>query len=580
MATRSGREELREAMRRCKGGVAYAGCLGLFINVLHLVVPFYMVQVYDRVVPGRSMDTLIMLTLLALAGLLFLAMLEYVRARVFVIVGERFAGRIGQPVLMAAVRDSLRSNGEAGREAMRDVQELRQFLTGGPISLPFDAVFAPLFLTVLFLVHPAFGVLGIVGALLLALMSFALEVVSRPQADANRSAMRSHIEVGTAIRNAEVIEAMGMLDAIGLRWRQGQQQALRMVGSGTTAAKAIATAARTLRTAIQIAVLATGAVLIINNAASPGSMFAAMIMTGRLLNPFEQMIQGWRQWRGAFGAWDRLKQLLGGFVQDRSEMRIDRPEGALVVDRVNFVPGGSDRLLLKGIHFHLEPRSVLGILGTSGAGKSTLARLLVGVWRPTSGGVYLDGHDAYAAERTSFGRYVGYLPQSPVLLDGTVRENIARFSDTDPGAVFAAARAAGIHEMIGRLPRGYETVVGDGGFLLSGGQRQRIALARALFGEPRLLVLDEPNASLDGEGEQALVKAIERARAGGAIVIVVAQRLSVMVVADHLMVLRDGAMEHFGERAHVMRLLSAQGSMRKADTGKVAHLPVAQAAAR
>ena len=566
---------LQSALKRTRAGVLYAALLGSFISALHLILPLYMVQVYDRVVPGRSFDTLIVLTLLAVAGLSFLGLMEYIRARVFMIVGERLARQLGAPVLQAAVAQSLRSQSTVATDAMRDVHELRQFVTGGPVSLPFDAIVSPLFLLLLFVLHPTYGVVGVIAVAILISLSIAMEYVARrPQASANDAAVRSHVEVGAAIRNAEIIEALGMRAAIASRWRQGQDRALMLVGAGNTAAKAISAVARSLRMMVQIAMLATGATLLINHQVSAGSMMAATIMLGRLLQPFDQLIQGWRQWCLAFGAFARLKQLLAGHVSDRLEVPAVATEGTVVIERLSFVPPGSDQALLKGISFSLTPGEVLGIIGPSGAGKSTLARLLVGVWKPSAGGIYLDGHDVYAWERTSFGRAVGYLPQNAALLEGTVRDNISRFADAELADVITAAKAAGVHEMIGRLPRGYETVIGDGAFVLSGGQRQRIALARALFGGPRLLVLDEPNSSMDAEGEQALLLAIEQARRNGTTVVIVAQRTSVVATADRLLVLREGRIERIGPRREVAKDYAAPAPRRSIGPAAVARLPL------
>lgn len=566
---------LQSALKRTRAGVLYAALLGSFISALHLILPLYMVQVYDRVVPGRSLDTLIVLTLLAVAGLSFLGLMEYIRARVFMIVGERLARQLGAPVLQAAVAQSLRSQSTVATDAMRDVHELRQFVTGGPVSLPFDAFVSPLFLLLLFVLHPTYGVVGVIAVAILISLSVAMEYVARrPQSSANDAAVRSHVEVGAAIRNAEIIEALGMRAAIASRWRQGQDRALMLVGAGNTAAKAISAVARSLRMMVQIAMLATGATLLINHQVSAGSMMAATIMLGRLLQPFDQLIQGWRQWCLAFGAFARLKQLLAGHVSDRLEVPAVATEGTVVIERLSFVPPGSDQALLKGISFSLTPGEVLGIIGPSGAGKSTLARLLVGVWKPSAGGIYLDGHDVYAWERTSFGRAVGYLPQNAALLEGTVRDNISRFADAELADVITAAKAAGVHEMIGRLPRGYETVIGDGAFVLSGGQRQRIALARALFGGPRLLVLDEPNSSMDAEGEQALLLAIEQARRNGTTVVIVAQRTSVVATADRLLVLREGRIERIGPRREVAKDYAAPAPRRSIGPAAVARLPL------
>lgn len=566
---------LQSALKRTRAGVLYAALLGSFISALHLILPLYMVQVYDRVVPGRSLDTLIVLTLLAVAGLSFLGLMEYIRARVFMIVGERLARQLGAPVLQAAVAQSLRSQSTVATDAMRDVHELRQFVTGGPVALPFDAIVSPLFLLLLFVLHPTYGVVGVIAVAILISLSVAMEYVARrPQASANDAAVHSHVEVGAAIRNAEIIEALGMRAAIASRWRQGQDRALMLVGAGNTAAKAISAVARSLRMMVQIAMLATGATLLINHQVSAGSMMAATIMLGRLLQPFDQLIQGWRQWCLAFGAFARLKQLLAGHISDRLEVPAVAAEGAVVIERLSFIPPGSDQALLKGISFSLTPGEVLGIIGPSGAGKSTLARLLVGVWKPSAGGIYLDGHDVYAWERTSFGRAVGYLPQNAALLEGTVRENISRFANADLADVITAAKAAGVHEMIGRLPRGYETVIGEGAFVLSGGQRQRIALARALFGGPRLLVLDEPNSSMDAEGEQALLLAIEQARRNGTTVVIVAQRTSVVATADRLLVLREGRIERIGPRREVAKDYAAPAPRRSIGPAAVARLPL------
>ncbi|MFZ1416113.1 MAG: type I secretion system permease/ATPase [Defluviicoccus sp.] len=566
---------LQSALKRTRAGVLYAGVLGTFISFLHLILPLYMLQVYDRVVPGRSLDTLIALTLLAVVGLGFLGLLEYIRARVFVIVGERLARQLGAPVLQAAVAQSLRSGSAGATDAMRDVHELRQFVTGGPVALPFDALVSPLFLLLLFVLHPTYGVVGVIAITVLISLSIAMEYVARrPQASANDAAVRSHVEVGAAIRNAELIEALGMRAAIASRWRRGQDRALMLVGAGNTAAKAIGAVARSLRMMVQVAMLGTGATLLINHEVSAGSMMAATIMLGRLLQPFDQLIQGWRQWCLAFGAFARLRQLLASHVSDRLEVPAVATEGAVVIERLSFIPPGSDQALLKSISFSLNPGEVLGIIGPSGAGKSTLARLLVGVWKPSAGGIYLDGHDVYAWERTSFGRAVGYLPQNAVLLEGTVRDNIGRFADAELADVIKAAKAAGVHEMIGRLPRGYETMIGEGAFVLSGGQRQRIALARALFGGPRLLVLDEPNSSMDAQGEDALLVAIEQARRTGTTVVIVAQRTSVVATADRLLVLREGRIERIGPRQEVVKDYAAPAPRRSATRASVARLPL------
>ncbi|MBL8666394.1 MAG: type I secretion system permease/ATPase [Rhodospirillales bacterium] len=572
---------LRTTWRQSAAGIGFAAFLGLFINILHLMVPMFAIQVYDRVMGSRSLETLALLVILVLCGLVYLAVLEFIRARVFMIVGERVARRLSAPTLEAAVAETLRSRSPVAANGMRDLQELRQFLSGGPVSLPIDAAFAPVFLMALILLHPAYAVVASGGAVLMIVMGLATEFLARrPAARANDAALKSHAEVGAAIRNAEVIEAMGMRAAIVRRWSVGQNRALALVGIGNQAAKALAAASRSTRMALQVAMLATGATLVVDHAVSSGSMMAASFITARLLHPFDALIDGWKQWANALCALRRLRTLLADGSAGRNREPVMATSGTLTVDNVTFMPPGSERPVLRSLRFALEEGEVLGIVGPSGAGKSTLARLLVGIWRPTTGGIYLDGHDVYTWERGSFGTQVGYLPQNTVLLDGTVRENIARFAEADPAEVIDAAKRADVHDLIGRLPQGYETKVGESGFALSGGQRQRIALARALFGAPRLLVLDEPNAHVDGTGEQALMQAIRGAKKSGTTVVVVAHRMAVMAVADKILVLRDGAVDQWGSRDTVMRTLVARAAPAQGGDAKVTRLPVVRAQVR
>lgn len=569
-------------LKRCVGGLAAAAVFGIVVNILYLTVPIYTIEIYDRVLSSRSLDTLAMLTLLCGVTLIFLAVLEYLRARVFMVVGEQVSQRLSTATLEAAVQASLKKPQAGSSQAMRDLQDLRQFMVSGPVMAPIDALFSPLFLTVLFLIHPAFALVAVVALIVMISLGLLTEFLARrPAGRANEVALRAQGEIAVAIRNAEVIEAMGMLPAVSRRWLSGQRQALAAASVGARAAKAFGAISRSVRLALQMAMLASGVILVIKGETSAGAMMSASILMGRLLFPFEHMIDNWRQWSQAATAFNRLKAVLAGGGADRSRSPIEVVRPRLLVDGVTFVPPGGDRAVLRGVRFALEPGEVLGVVGPSGAGKSTLARLLVGLWRPTTGGIYLDGHDVYSWERESFGRQVGYLPQNAVLLEGTVRDNIARFRDADIADIIAAARKADIHDLIGRLPLGYETRVGETAFNMSGGQRQRLALARALFGGPRFLILDEPNANTDAAGEQALMQAIRDAKAGGATVVIIAHRMSVMGVADKLLVLRDGAVEHFGARADVLKVLSSSPpALTVHKDPKVRALPIAGRTAR
>ena len=560
-------------MRDLAKGAGAAAFVGLFVNLMHLALPIYTNQIYDRVISSGSMDTLMALTLIVAIVLAFQAVLDYLRHRIFVILGSRVAARLGRPVFEAAVETTLRHGAGPASGAIRDLGDVRAFIAGGAIALPMDILVTPLFLVVLFLLHPLYGLIGLAGAVLLLLTGIATEVaVRRPTARATLANGNIHAETAAAIRNAEVIVAMGMLPAVARRWRRTQAQALDSVERGRAVAKALTAVARGLRTGLQIANVCAGAVLVINHQASAGTIVAAAVISSRLLLPYEQLIDGWRQWFDAIAALERIRDVLVRGSTTRSATPVTVERGVLVADRVGYVPAGQSVPLLRNVSFRVEGGELLGIVGPSGAGKSTLARLIVGLWAPTSGGIFLDGQSTFAHERGSFGVAVGYLPQDPLLLDGKVRENIARFRDADMADVVAAARLAGVHELIGRLPQGYETRLADAGARLSGGQRQRLALARALFGEPKLIVMDEPNSNLDGEGEAALIEAMQIARARGAAVVVVAQRMSILNRATRLLVLRDGAVAQIGDRAEV---LAALAPARKG--GRVEALPLREA---
>ncbi len=564
MARKPESPELREAMRDLGAGAGAAALVGFFVNLLHLALPLYTIQIYDRVISSGSFDTLAALTLIVAILLFFQATLDFLRARIFTILGARMAARLGRPVFEAAVEATLRDGTGTAAGAVRDLNDLRTFVASGAIVLPLDLAVTPFFLLVLFLLHPVYGIIGLVGAMVLTGMAVATELFARrPSSRATLASGGVQNETAAAIRNAEVITAMGMLPAVAERWRVSQARALESMERGRAVAKALHAVAKMLRIALQIAILCAGATLVVRHAVSPGTITASAVISARLLLPFEHLIDGWRQWLDAFAALERLRDVLVRGAAGRSRTGVAVERAVLVVDRLSYVPAGQDTALLRNVSFRLEAGELLGVVGPSGAGKSTLARLVVGLWAPTAGGIFLDGQSTFTHERSSFGTAVGYLPQEPLLLDGKVRENIARFRDADMAEVVAAARAAGVHEMIGRLPQGYETMLTAGGARLSGGQRQRLALARALFGNPHLIVLDEPNSALDADGEAALIGAIEAARARGAAVLVVAQRMSILNRADRLLVLRDGMVAQVGDRAEVMGTLAPQRAVAK-----------------
>ncbi|HXV30509.1 MAG TPA: type I secretion system permease/ATPase [Sinorhizobium sp.] len=531
----------------------YAAVLSACINLLQLTIPLYMMQVYDRVLNSQSMETLVMLTILAIGALVTFAILEFIRALTFQAMGSAVVRWLNLPVLTAAVQASADKGLARATQSLRDLAELRGFLTSAAVSAPLDAAWSPIFLGVLFLLHPAFGLIGAAAAALLLGCSLINDLLTRQlMKEASQANIEAVSKIGATLRHAEAIDAMGMLPALAKKWRVSQLHALGLLEASGNRSRAMTSITRCLRFSIQVVTLAAGAVLVIEQDITPGAIMATNILIARLLLPFDSIIENWRQWVMAIASWRRIREALNEDLAVRQTMPTPRSQGDLVVDKLVYAAPGLDVPIIKGISFSLTPGEVLGIVGPSAAGKSTLARLLVGIQKPTSGGVFLDGNNVYLWERGSFGQVAGYLPQSVSLLEGTIRENIARMEDGDPYKVLDAARLADVHDMIGRLPLGYDTQVGDGQLTLSGGQRQRIALARCLYGRPRLIVLDEPNANLDAIGERALIRAIEQASDDGAIIIVIAHRPAIMQVADKLLVLEGGRITQFGPRTDVV----------------------------
>lgn len=531
---------LSGALSRSVPALLISFAISLFLTLSVLVVPIYMMQVYDRVLTSRSLPTLFWLTVVVVGALVVHGILQLMRSIVHQRLGEWLGERLGEVAIPATVGRALR-DGSGSTQSLRDANEVRGFFAGRSLPTAMEMLWTPLFFVVLFLLHPVYGGIAVGGAALLTALGVINEIVShRSLVSSSDASVRAHQHIGSAVRNAEIVEAMGLMDRIIGRWRQANGEAAVMARRGHLRSEAIAATSRSLRLSLQVLLIAAGAALIIERQVGPGTLFAAMIILGRALAPYEALIDGWRQWLSAWAAVRRLRGIEGDATFVRSAAGLARPDGPLEIDRLVYVPPGASRPTLRGISLTVEPGEVLAIMGPSGAGKSTLARLIMGVWKPTSGAVRLDGQDVHQWDRASFGRVSGYLPQQVGLFDGTIAENIARLEEAPAEAVVAAARRADVHGLIGRLPYGYDTEITDPGFLLTGGQRQRIGLARALFGEPRLLVLDEPDANLDQAGSEALLAAVDWARASGAIVILISHRNTLLSIADRILELRDG----------------------------------------
>ncbi len=539
--------------------VLLAGMASLMLNLALFVPALVMLQVFDRVFSSRSIETLAMLCVLAVIALGFGACMDIVRGRALAVAGFTLDRRLSGHAL-AHVLDTAAASGHARTDVLRDVAVLRQFLSGGGILPLFDAPWAPVFLGVIALLHPLLGVAAAVSTLVLVAMGWvARRLTSEASRLATEQARHSADEAAQIVQGAEVIAAMGMGPAAIEHWHRGQHQALKAQDRLTRRSLWLGAAARSLRQLTQIALLALGAWLVLSDHATAGVMVATTTLLGRALQPAEQLIAGWKGLAEARAAWQRLSsQAVAAVTAER--VTPDAPQGRLSVDRLVFSLPGTRMPLLKGVSFTLAPGTSLGLVGASGCGKTTLLRLLLGLHAPLAGTVRLDGADVSQWDRAALGRHVGYLPQDAQLFAGTVAHNIARFGPVDSARVMAAARMAGVHELILQLPQGYGTRLGQQGVGVSGGQRRRIALARALYAEPRLLVLDEPDANLDAEGEAALAATLVRLKAAGTTVVVAGHRTSLMAQLDHVAVLREGTIELMGTAAAVLQRLRASSS--------------------
>ncbi|MEO8115271.1 MAG: type I secretion system permease/ATPase [Phenylobacterium sp.] len=561
---------LTRAINEGKRPFVVAAAFSFFSNVLYLALPLYTYQIYGRVLTSQSQATLWVLTLVVLFVFAVSSVIDDYRARILinygVLLDQRVSGRVFSALFDAAVRGD--PSGRA--QALRDLDLFRQTLTGVAAAAFFDVPWIPVFLGVLFVIDPLVGYVTTGGALGLLGLALWQERTIRPTSrDANDAALKSYAFTDAALRNGEVVRAMGMLPTLGGAWAGHRQVTIERGAAAAEQSNAFTDTIKAVRMGIQVLIIAIGAYLIMKGKIHSGMLFANMILASRALQPIERIVGAWEPLNNMARAHGRLMQLLERAEAPANAMSLPRPAGKLNVEGVNFAPLGVKKLVLVNVAFTLEPGEVLGVIGPSGAGKSTLARLLVGIWRPVNGMVRLDGADVFTWDRADLGRHVGYLPQDTELFSGTVRHNIARFrADATDEDVVRAARLAGVHELILRMPKGYDTDIGEDGVVLSAGQRQRVGLARALFGEPAFVVLDEPNASLDAEGEEALMKAIDAMKANGATVVLVSHKPSIFRSADKVLLLRDGRVELFGPRDQVMARLMKPAEVRSIEAGR------------
>jgi ATP-binding cassette subfamily C exporter for protease/lipase len=547
---------LKEGLAGCRSAIVATVGFSFALNLLTLAMPVFTIQLYNRVLSSGSGATLALISLAAIVAFAAAGFLEDIRAQLLVGIGCRLDAALSGPLFSRLVEASVRTGGLAQGQTLRDLDTLRTTLTGGGALALLDLPWTPLFIIGCAMLHPLLGLLSLVGTgVLIGLALLNQAAVAQPLSESARQGEASYGLTDAVIRNAEVVQAMGMLPAILGGWRGLRAGLMHQQSLASIRNSQVGSLIKFVRMLLQIAIFAAGAWLVVDQKLSAGALFASSLLTTRALAPIDQIVGVWRQLVVGVASLRRVESAFA--VPDRmSAMALPHPEGRLSVENLTYVPTGARAPALVNVTFALEPGESLGVVGASAAGKSTLARLIVGAIRPSNGVVRLDGGDAYTWDREAFGKAVGYLPQDVELFDGAIRDNICRFRETGPAAIVAAAQLAGAHDLILRLPNGYDTHIGATGATLSGGQRQRIGLARAVFGDPKLIVLDEPNANLDGEGEGALQQLLGRLKSRGVTVLMIAHRPSSLVALDKVLVLNNGGMAAMGPVAQMLQMIA------------------------
>jgi ATP-binding cassette subfamily C protein len=552
-------------LKSCFPALGTTVVFSFFVNLLAFTSPLYMLQIYDRVIGSRNEITLLGITMLVGYLLIVSALLEMLRSRIMV-----QASLIVDSKLAAAVFDATHSAGLhfprlAQGQSLRDLDGIRDFVAGPGLIALCDLLWMPIFIVACFIIHPWFGALAIIGSILILALTLVSELATtQPLSLASKASIAATQKAVATLRNAEVIQAMGMRDVLRGAWLAHHGEALDLQALAAKRSGLISAASKFVRMFLQTMILGLGAYLAIHAEISPGMIIAASIFIGRALAPVEGVVGNWKGLTNARNCWSRLVKLFAVAGTPKHRVALPKPLGHLTLEAITAGPPEQQRATLRNITFEARPGEVIGVVGPSAAGKSSLARVITGVWPPASGSVRLDGSEFAHWDPQDLGHHIGYLPQDVELFAGTVAQNIARFQSVESEEIIDVARLCGVHELIQSLPNGYNTNIGEGGAALSGGQRQRIGLARAFFGRPALVVLDEPNASLDHKGEEALIEALRRFRSFGSTIVIITHKTNILAVADKILVLADGMIQTFGNRDDVLGITAGSRPVRSA----------------
>lgn len=546
---------MKRFLQHWKKYLFYAGFFSLFVNLFQLTFSIYMLLIYDKVLSSYSMQTLAVITVIAIFAIFTMTLLDATRSRLLVRLSVLMDKQMSEEVLAGMIRRAA-FQGEQNEATVRDVSTLRNYLSGNAVFSFFDLPWTPIFIGIIFILHPLLGWVAVGGAVVISIASIVQNrMTQKPLAQANMISNASQNLMSLGMRNAEAVRGMGMLGALTARWHKLNDHVMSLQTRASNSAGVLHAFSKSLRTLMQVSIYGVGAWLTLSGETTAGVMIAASIIMGRGLAPIEQGMATFRQTSDAVEAYKRLSKHFSAPPKPKP-MDLPAPKGAITCEGASLA--ANQRFILQGIQFHLEPGESMGLIGPSAAGKSTLCRLLIGLWPPSSGTVRLDGADVFSWDQEKLGQYVGYLPQDVELFSGTVAENIARLGEVDSDAVVKAAQLAGAHDLILHLPNGYDTQIGQGATSLSGGQRQRIGLARALYNDPKFVVLDEPSSNLDEEGEKALLEALGRLKEMKTTVIVVSHKMTTLSSMDKLLLLQNGRVACFGPRQQVLQALTAK----------------------